>query len=170
MLKSKSTIVTITKYMAISRRRRRGRWFVMMPYSTRRMVRDRERAMDSHEKDRLFQKGLDAFNSAHFYDAHEHWEELWLETPNPEKMFLQGLIQVAAAFHHYSKDNCLGCRNLLQAGLTKLDQFPQAHRGLSVEPLRASVRLWLVALETGEHSNNVDVPRIKSQSSRHKAD
>ena len=58
--------------------------------------------MDSHEKDRLYQKGLEAFNSGHFYEAHEHWEEVWLETPNPDKMFLQGLIQVAAAFHHYS--------------------------------------------------------------------
>ncbi len=64
--------------------------------------------MDSSRNDRLFQKGLDAFNSAHFYDAHEHWEEVWLETPNPEKLFLQGLIQVAAAFHHYSRDNSAG--------------------------------------------------------------
>jgi len=32
-------------------------------------------------------------------------EEVWLETVNPEKMFLQGLIQVAAAFHHHSRAN-----------------------------------------------------------------
>jgi uncharacterized protein len=125
--------------------------------------------MDSHEKDRLFQKGLDAFNSAHFYDAHEHWEEVWLETKNPEKMFLQGLIQVAAAFHHYSKANSLGCRNLLQAGLTKLEQFPQAHYGLAVEPLRISVRLWLVELEAGESPENAKIPRIKSHGGIHKA-
>ena len=96
--------------------------------------------MDSHEKDRLFQKGLEAFNSEHFYDAHEHWEEVWLETPNPEKMFLQGLIQVAAAFHHYSRAELPGRRNLLQAGFIKLDLFPQEHRGLAIEPLRAAVR------------------------------
>src|ERR1700693_4341649 len=104
----------------------------MMPCSGSRMTAGHEGRMDFHEKDRLFQKGLDAFNSAHFYDAHEHWEEVWLETRNPEKMFLQGLIQVAAAFHHYSKANCLGCRNLLQAGLAKLDQFPKAHYGLAI--------------------------------------
>jgi uncharacterized protein len=124
--------------------------------------------MDSHEKDRLFQKGLEAFNSAHFYHAHEHWEEVWLETPNPEKMFLQGLIQVAAAFHHYSRTNSLGCRNLLQAGLTKLDQFPQAHSGLAIEPLRASVRLWIVELGAGESPENARIPRIKSHREGHK--
>ena len=120
--------------------------------------------MDPHERDRLFQKGLDAFNSSDFYEAHEHWEEVWLETPNPEKIFLQGLIQVAAAFHHYSRANCLGCRNLLQAGLTKLEQFPHAHYGLAIEPLRASVRLWLAVLETGGNPENAEIPRIRSQS------
>jgi uncharacterized protein len=124
--------------------------------------------MDHHEMDRLFQKGLDAFNSAHFYDAHEHWEEVWLETPNPEKMFLQGLIQVAAAFHHYSRDNRLGTRNLLHAGLLKLDFFPEEHRGLALEPLRATVRIWLAELNAGENPEHGRIPRIKSHSHRHR--
>ena len=118
--------------------------------------------MNAHEKDRLFQKGLESFNSAHFYDAHEHWEEVWLETTNPEKMFLQGLIQVAAAYHHYSRANCLGTKNLLLAGLLKLDRFPEQHRGLEIEPLRVAVRLWLVALEAGEKPEHAAIPRIRS--------
>jgi uncharacterized protein len=116
--------------------------------------------MDPHEKDRLYQKGLEAFNSAHFYDAHEHWEEVWLETPNPDKMFLQGLIQVAAAFHHYSRANLLGTRKLLRAGLLKLDRFPEDHGGLEIEALREAVRGWLIALDAGEISESRKTPRI----------
>ena len=118
--------------------------------------------MDSHEKDRLFRKGLESFKSEHFYDAHEHWEEVWLRTQNPEKMFLQGLIQVAAAFHHHSRDNCEGCRNLLEAGLTKLDRFPAAHYGLAIEPLRVTVRVWLAELNAGEKPDIARLPRIGS--------
>jgi uncharacterized protein len=117
--------------------------------------------MDGQKKDRLFQKGLEAFNSAHFYDAHEHWEEVWLETPNPDKKFLQGLIQVAAAFHHHSRANRPGCRNLLHEGLNKLDYFPAEHWGLEIEPLRASVRWWLAALEAGENPEPKKIPRIR---------
>src|SRR5258708_36112879 len=95
-------------------------------------LRPKKTRMDSHEKDLMYQKGLEAFNSAHFYDAHEHWEEVWLETPNPDKMFLQGLIQVAAAFHHYSRANLQGTRNLLQAGLLKLNCFPEVHGGVGI--------------------------------------
>jgi predicted metal-dependent hydrolase len=117
--------------------------------------------MDSHDKDRLFRKGLEDFNSGRFYDAHEHWEEVWLQTLDPEKMFLQGLIQVAAAFHHYSRSNRQGTRNLLQAGLIKIERFPQAHRGLALEPLRVTVRRWLAALEGGEDPAKEEIPRIE---------
>ena len=133
----------------------------MMPYSWIYMSQSPKTRMDSHEKDRLYQKGLEAFNSAHFYDAHEHWEEVWLETPNPDKRFLQGLIQVAAAFHHYSRANLLGTRNLLQAGLLKLDCFPEVHGGLEIETLREAVRGWLAALEAGEIPDSTKPPRIR---------
>ena len=118
--------------------------------------------MDREKEIRLFQRGLEAFNSAHFYDAHEHWEEVWLETPNPEKMFLQGLIQIAAAFHHYSRANCRGTRNLLHAGLTKLDSFPGTHRGLEIELLREAARFWLAALDAGENPEEGRIPVIHS--------
>ena len=124
-------------------------------------VRGHRKFMDSHEKDQLFRKGLEAFNSAHFFDAHERWEEVWLETPNPEKMFLQGLIQVAAAFHHYSRTNRRGAHRLLQAGLTKIEPFPHIHRGLELEPLRAAVRRWLAALDAGENPEEDELPHIE---------
>jgi uncharacterized protein len=132
----------------------------MMPYSPIEMTQNPKMRMDSHEKDRLYQKGLEAFNSAHFYDAHEHWEEVWLVTPNPDKMFLQGLIQVAAAFHHYSRANVLGTRNLLRAGLLKLDRFPDVHGGLEIEALRQAVRGWLADLDAGEIPESRKPPRI----------
>jgi uncharacterized protein len=116
--------------------------------------------MDSYKKNRLFEEGLKAFNSGHFFEAHELWEEVWLETRDPDKIFLQGLIQVAAAFHHYSQANLRGTRNLLQAGLLKLDRFPEAHGGLAIEPLRSEVRVWLTALEATEVPENVKLPKI----------
>jgi predicted metal-dependent hydrolase len=116
--------------------------------------------LDFHEKARLYQKGLDAFNSGNFYEAHEHWEEVWLETPHPDKMFLQGLIQVAAAFHHYSRSNLQGTRNLLRAGLLKLECFPEIHGDLEIEALRKAVREWLASLDTEENHKSGKPPRI----------
>jgi hypothetical protein len=150
MEKFKCPIAKITNCLICAYGGQHNRASAMMPYSLVRVALGPKSRMDSHEKDRLYQKGLEAFNSEHYYDAHEHWEELWLETPNPDKKFLQGLIQVAAAFHHYSRANLVGTRNLLQAGLLKLDCFPEVHGGLEIEALREAVRGWLAALDAGE--------------------
>jgi hypothetical protein len=116
--------------------------------------------VDPKSKDRLFQKGLDAFNSGRFYDAHEEWEEVWLETSNPEKIFLQGLIQVAAAYHHYLRSNARGTRTLLREGTAKLNQFPDFHRGIELRRLLEVARIWLIALERGELPDASEIPLI----------
>ena len=43
------------------------------------------------KEETLFQKGMDAFNKRKFYDAHEYWEELWLDYQLNDAMFIQGL-------------------------------------------------------------------------------
>jgi predicted metal-dependent hydrolase len=107
-----------------------------------------------------FERGVALFNSRHFFEAHEAWEEIWLHTQPPEKTFLQGLIQVTAAFHHHSRENLRGFKSLLRAGLLKLEAFPAEHRGLQIERLRASARHWIVALENKDFARWPGLPKI----------
>jgi predicted metal-dependent hydrolase len=108
----------------------------------------------------LFAHGVTLFNTRYFFEAHEAWEEIWLHTEPPEKRFLQGLIQVTAAFHHQSRDNLRGTASLLRAGLEKLDDFPPHHRGLQIEKLRVAVRRWLAALDRTGNISWPALPRI----------
>ncbi len=108
-----------------------------------------------------FRRGLEQFNAGHFFDAHETWEEIWLRSAEPEKTFLQGIIQIAAAFHHYGRGNLQGTRSLLEAGLKKVARFPEAHRGIGVEALRESAREWIAALVSGEDPGATKVPQIR---------
>jgi hypothetical protein len=108
-----------------------------------------------------FHKGLEQFNSGHFFDAHETWEEIWLASPEPEKTFLQGIIQVAAAFHHYGRSNLQGTRSLMEAGLKKLGRFPNTHRGIELERLRENARAWVAALVTGCDPGPAQIPQIR---------
>jgi len=108
-----------------------------------------------------FLKGLEQFNQGHFFEAHETWEEIWLPTAEPERTFLQGIIQVAAAFHHYSRGNHAGARSLLEAGAKKLGQFPETYRGIRLDELRAAVRLWIAELAAGTDPGRAKLPRIE---------
>ncbi len=118
------------------------------------------RTLTPDEVDEKFRQGLAQFNRGRFFDAHETWEEIWLPAREPEKTFLQGIIQVAAAFHHYTRGNREGTRSLLAAGLKKLGRFAAHHRGLRLEELRAAARRWLAALDAGKDPERKEFPQI----------
>lgn len=99
-------------------------------------------APDPQEAAALFQKGIDQFNRGEFFESHESWELIWLPASEPDKTFLQGIIQVAAALHHYRRGNLAGARSLLRRGLAKLARFPADYRGLDLEGLRNQARAW----------------------------
>jgi predicted metal-dependent hydrolase len=106
-------------------------------------------------------KGLQCYESGEFFLAHEHWEGVWLKCEEPEKTFLQALIQITAAFHHLQRKNFIGAASLLRAALGRLDAFPAAFGGIAVEDLRASVRAWLLALEREDPSLRPPIPQIR---------
>jgi len=72
---------------------------------------------------------------------------VWLRAQEPEKMFLQGLIQVTAAFHHLQRNNPQGTTLLLRAALGRLERYPARFGNISVTVLCDDIRAWLQALE-----------------------
>lgn len=98
--------------------------------------------------DGLFRDGVKLFNAAQFFEAHESLEDVWREAPEPERKFLQGLIQIAVALHHHSTGNVVGCRSLLKRGLRNLAPYPGRHSGLELALFRDEVELWRRALES----------------------
>jgi uncharacterized protein len=106
-------------------------------------------------------EGLRCYESGEFFLAHEHWESVWLKCEEPEKTFLQALIQITAAFHHFQRNNFRGAASLLRGALRRLDAFPAAHGGIEVETVRASVRAWLMALDEAGGSTGLPIPRIR---------
>jgi uncharacterized protein len=94
-------------------------------------------------------RGVALFNHAAFFECHELLEHAWRDAPLPEKKFLQGLIQTAVAFHHYSRGNSTGARSLLARALRNLAGYPQEFGGLELASLRQSIVNWQDALDHG---------------------
>jgi predicted metal-dependent hydrolase len=88
-------------------------------------------------------RGVDEFNQAYFFEAHETLEDLWRETHGPLRTFYQGLIQLAVALYHLSNGNRRGARNLFEKGLAKLEGFRPHCQDIDVETLCAETRQWL---------------------------
>jgi uncharacterized protein len=91
--------------------------------------------------------GIELFNEHRFFEAHEVLEDVWRDAPEPERKFLQGLIQVAVAMVHHSRGNSIGCRSVLERARRNLAKYPAVHGGLDLAALLISLDQWRAALE-----------------------
>ncbi|MGA1981381.1 MAG: DUF309 domain-containing protein [Acidobacteriaceae bacterium] len=104
--------------------------------------------------------GLRHYNAGEFFAAHEAWESVWLHAPQPEKTFLQGLIQVTVAFHHLQRSNPLGATRLLTAALRKLSPHSPNFCGIATTPLCDDIRAHLQTLSADPTATQLTPPRI----------
>ncbi len=87
---------------------------------------------------------LDLFNHAQFFEAHEALEDLWRAAADssPAKKHLQGLVQLAVAFHHESQGNFRGARSVFERALGNLRDAEQSFPALDFENLRDELSSW----------------------------
>jgi uncharacterized protein len=112
-----------------------------------------------------FRQGVEEFNRAHYFEAHETLEDLWRETSGPLRLFYQGLIQLAVALYHLSNGNRRGALNLLAKGLDKLAAYQPVCQSIDVDALCREAQAWLDRVrQTGAGELSVEpeqLPRIR---------
>lgn len=106
-------------------------------------------------------EGLGCYRRGEYFDAHEHWEAVWLTLDEPEKSFLQSLIQITAAFHHLAAGNRAGTRSLLTRAQRRLQRCPECFGGIEVALLLAEISPWLKAIELGTSAALPPHPQIR---------
>jgi predicted metal-dependent hydrolase len=92
-------------------------------------------AMESETYDPRYVEGIERFNRQEFFEAHEVWEQVWLEQEPPAKNFYKGLIQVAVGLHHFRKGNTRGIRKLYFSSRKYLQEFLPEFQGIDVGQL-----------------------------------
>ncbi|MDQ6802686.1 MAG: DUF309 domain-containing protein [Acidobacteriota bacterium] len=119
--------------------------------------------MDKPDFKTHFLEGIHHFNSRKFWEAHEAWETLWLVAESDLEQFLQGLIQVAAAYHHVQRGTYRGAPRLFAAGLRRLDAFPLIHCGLDRTEADGAARRHQAWLEAGaqEPLDSEQYPKLR---------
>jgi uncharacterized protein len=93
--------------------------------------------------------GVDLFNRGKFFAAHEALEDVWRAAGDDEKKFIQGLVQLAVAFHHYSTGNQRGMQSVMQRALNNLQVKADISSAIRLNPLMESLRTWREALDEG---------------------
>lgn len=92
--------------------------------------------------------GADLYNHGFLWEAHEAWEDLW-HVSKPDRvlaLYLQGLIQCAAAWLKIPMEQPRGVERLSALALEKLDEVARAsggrYMGLDLDAFRPAVRAF----------------------------
>ena len=104
----------------------------------------------SYQNDPRFLKGVEEFNHGLFFECHETLEEIWLEERGEDRLFYQGLIQIAAGYFKLQQGVPAGAVKLWRMGLEKLALYGVSYEGIELESLNTSVRANLSILETAQ--------------------
>jgi hypothetical protein len=72
--------------------------------------------------------GVDLFNHDFWWEAHEAWEGLWSRAEGSQRLFLQGLIQLAAALLKHHLRSAAGAESLARGARGKLVAVCQRER------------------------------------------
>ncbi len=95
--------------------------------------------MPEHYDPRYLQ-GIAYFNDREFFEAHEVWEELWMQCEGDSRKFFQGLIQVAVCLHHFGNGNTRGTRKLFHSSTKYLQAYLPWHLGIDLNRLLSDLQ------------------------------
>lgn len=105
-------------------------------------------------------RGVEHFNATEFWEAHEAWEELWLVAATEVEQFLQGLIQVAAAYHHMKRGTFRGGVRLFDAGLRRLSAFPLRFSGIDRTDVETAARVHRETAAAAKFLSESEYPKL----------
>lgn len=114
---------------------------------------------------------MEAYARGDFFEAHEHWEDIWRALPEgDERRHLQGLIQIAAAMHkRFVMRSASGAARLLERARAKISDAPPSMFGVDAAKLTRALEDARRALEAearGEGEMRIeDAPKLDARPS-----
>jgi predicted metal-dependent hydrolase len=92
-------------------------------------------------------QGLEFFNHAHYFEAHEALEAAWRDEKGPVRELYRGILQVGVVYLHISRHNYPGAIKVYQRCMKWLQPWPETCRGIPVGQIRRDLEAAITALK-----------------------
>ena len=99
--------------------------------------------------DARLREGIRLFNDRRFFECHETLEPFYQETDEANKPFIEGLIQLAAAFRLYSDfGEVKGPVRMIHQALIRFENYQPLYLQIYVKDLSQAAEAWTRAAES----------------------
>jgi ribulose-phosphate 3-epimerase len=107
-------------------------------------------------------RGIELFNQAQFWEAHEAWESAWMPRRGTRDAdFYKGLVQVAAGSYHYQRRNRGGALVKWRDGAGFLRAYLPATAGVDLQALVGAVDAMRARVEAEDGWPALELPRLE---------
>ena len=115
--------------------------------------------------DARLRDGIRLFNDRKFFECHEVLEGYYQDSQLDTKPFIEGLIQLAAAFRMFVDfGEVKGPVRAIYQALIRFDNYQPAYLQVRVKDLSTEVEAWAKAAEAaGAVPSTADIPKIQLQ-------
>ena len=120
-----------------------------------------------HNVEELYLKAIDYFDNGYFFEAHDTFEELWMDDRDEAKRFYQGLVQLSTGFYHLVMNNLKGAESQLTKGVEKLSSYPSIYKDIQVSDIIREVescveRIQLAKSDSSKVKEIIEaIPKLK---------
>ena len=103
--------------------------------------------------DPRYLRGIDHFNRGEYFEAHEVWEDLWIEVNDDRKGFYHGLIQAAVALYHFGNGNVRGAVKLFVTSRKYMESAGSPFWGLDADAFWLGMERCFAELHASSEPN-----------------
>jgi predicted metal-dependent hydrolase len=115
--------------------------------------------MDTANYDPRYLAGIVLFNRGDYFEAHEVWETLWMDSGGLEKRFYQGLIQAAVGLCHFCNGNVRGAVKLYHSSREYMNKYAPSCLGLDLAAFWQQMSTCFAELLTAPEPDRTLEPR-----------
>jgi predicted metal-dependent hydrolase len=115
--------------------------------------------------DARLREGIGLFNDRQFFASHEILEQFYQDTEAENKPFLEGLIQLAAAFRMFSDfGEVKGAVRMIHQALIRFENYQPAYLQVRVNDLCQAAEAWAKASALpNAQPSTATIPKIQLQ-------
>ena len=115
--------------------------------------------------DARLREGIGLFNAGRFFACHEVLESLYREADEANRPFLEGLIQLAAAFRIFADfGEIKGPVRMVHQALIRFENYQPHFLEVRVDELCAAAEAWAKAAEAGgAQAPSPSIPKVQLQ-------
>ncbi len=114
--------------------------------------------------DARLREGIRLFNEARFFECHEVLEPYYQESEDENKPFLEGLIQLAAAFRLYCDfGEIKGPVRMVHQALIRFENYQPSFLQIRVKDLSLAAEAWAQAAGQTSDRASLEIPKIQIQ-------